>query len=361
MPGFDVGRVVVTGGAGFIGCALSQVMASRAERWVALDVMSPRVHDAGTRPHGLASEAELVVADVCDPSAWDRIIADVRPNVIVHLAADTDTGLSLTHAARFAQSNVLGTAVMLDSLTRHDHEPDRIVLASTRAVYGEGTWRDIASDAAVPRGQRTHRQLQEGRWDFPGSAPVPSVAGQTFERPTNVYGVTKLAQEGLAAAWTGARNTDLIVLRLQNVYGPGQSLINPYTGILALFTRLAAAGQRIEVYEDGGMLRDFVHVDDVVAAFARVLTSDRTARGTFDIGTGVPTSVLEVARFISELSSAPSPIVTGAFREGDVRHAWCDPATAIAELDWRPEIDWRTGIARYAEWYRALAEEVTGK
>lgn len=351
-------RVLVTGGAGFIGCALATAAAAESERWVAVDTLDPHIHAQARRPDRLPAAAELVVGDVNDAALWDQLIPDLKPDVIIHLAAETDTGLSLENATRFSNVNVTGTAAMLDALTRHLHRPRRLVLASSRAVYGEGAWRDTVTGAIVPRRQRNHAQLAQGAWDFAGSEPLASRAGETPERPANVYGVTKLAQEGLLSAWAGATGVPLSILRLQNVYGPGQSLINPYTGILALFMRLAAAGRSIEVYEDGAMRRDFIHIDDVARAFVAELHAG-TADHIADIGGGHPVTVLEVARFIANESNAPEPRVTGAYRDGDIRHAWCEPASGKDSVGWRPSIDWRTGIRSYLHWYAADARKET--
>ncbi len=347
------GDVLVTGGAGFIGCALSRLAAPGSRRWVAVDTLNPRIHETQERPAALSPDAELVIGDIVETDTWDRLLEDWSPDVIVHLAAETDTGLSLDHPLRFSTVNVDGTAQLMEALRRHDVTPRRITVASSRAVYGEGMWLDASSGEARMRSQRSHAELLAGQWDFPFARPLPARAGSTPPNTSNVYAATKLAQEGLLSAWCSSHGVDLSVLRLQNVYGPGQSLINPYTGILALFVRLAASGEAIPVFEDGAMLRDFVHIDDVARAFSTVISPDYKESGTttYDIGTGTPASVLEVAQAIAREVGAPEPVITGKYREGDVRHAWCDIDDAIAHLGWSPEIDWRRGISAYANWY----------
>lgn len=354
MGSTRTGGVLVTGGAGFIGRALSRLSAATTTgRWVVIDNLNPRIHESPQRPAGLADEAELIVGDITEATVWDAVLDGWSPDVVVHLAAETDTGLSLDHPARFTRVNLDGTAVMLEALTRHGIVPRQIVLASTRAVYGEGEWRDRASDQLASRPLRTRAQLERAEWDFADASPVASTAGTTRENPTNIYGVSKFGQEGLLSAWCGARGSKLTVLRLQNVYGPGQSLINPYTGILALFVRLAAEGQAIPVFEDGGMQRDFVHIDDVASAFASALTRSSTLPDhvCLDIGTGLPATVLKVARALAAEYGAPDPIVTGQFRDGDIRHAWCTIDAAARELEWRPRVAWETGVREYADWY----------
>lgn len=352
------GDVLVTGGAGFIGCALAQSLAASARRWVALDSLHPQVHASPRRPAALPPEAELVVGDVTSASDWDALLQDFRPDIVIHLAAETGTAQSFSEATRHASVNVVGTAAMLDAFTRSGHTPGRFLLSSSRAVYGEGDWR-TASGEIVKTGVRSHRMLESGQWDVPGATPVPSSLTTTVPAPTSVYGATKLAQENLLDVWCGARDLSLDILRLQNVYGPGQSLTNPYTGIVSLFSRLARAGETISVYEDGLITRDFVYIDDVVSAFAAVLATPQ-AEGVrrYDVGSGVATTILELAKEIAAYHDAPEPIVSGQFRDGDVRFAACDIAPTEAALDWRPVWGLREGLAALQRWIaeQAIAE-----
>jgi dTDP-L-rhamnose 4-epimerase len=345
--------VLVTGGAGFIGCALSQQLATSAARWVVVDSLHPQVHPERVRPEGLQASAELVTSDITESATWDEVLADVRPDIVIHLAAETGTAQSLDEASRHAAVNVVGTTRMLDAFSRHGIVPERILLSSSRAVYGEGRWMSAAGDVRYP-GQRSHAQLERGAWDFDGLSPVPARATDNVPHPTSVYGSTKLSQEQILAAWVGARDTALTVLRLQNVYGPGQSLTNSYTGIVSLFSQLARAGRSIPIYEDGEITRDFVFIDDVANAFGAVL---RTARSvgttTFDVGSGVPSTINDLARTIAQHHGAPRPHVTGAFRDGDVRFAACDIAPTVAALDWQPQWALDAGIARLQEWIDA--------
>jgi dTDP-L-rhamnose 4-epimerase len=193
-----------------------------------------------------------------------------------------------------------------------------------------------------------------GHWDPHGpidapAVPLPSRSDCTEPRPTNIYAATKLAQEHLLAAWAAAHDTALSVLRLQNVYGPGQSLTNSYTGIVALFARLARAQQALEVYEDGRIVRDFVYIDDVVEALFAAIERPPTGPRCLDIGSGVPTTVHELARQIAALCNAPEPVVVGKFRDGDVRAAQCDIGAA-AELEWRPSWPLEKGLNALLQW-----------
>lgn len=350
--------VLVTGGAGFIGCALSQRLAGTAARWVVIDNLHPQVHAGQKRPNDLDRSAELIVGDVTDPEVWDRLLVDVRPDVIIHLAAETGTAQSLSEASRHAKVNVVGTTEMLDAFGRAQLEPEHIVLSSSRAVYGEGEWERKDGERFLP-GMRTHAQFESGQWDFPDAVPLPSSALSTVPSPTSVYGATKLAQEGILGAWTGARDTRLTVLRLQNVYGPGQSLINSYTGIVSLFSQWAEEGKSIPVFEDGKITRDFVYIDDVAAAFTAAINAPGTRKAaTFDVGSGIATTILEIATSIAEYHHAPAPHITGAYRDGDVRFAACAIDRTMKELDWAPQWNVGRGIAGLQEWIASQTARV---
>lgn len=345
---FQSRTCLVTGGAGFIGCAMSAGLAERFDRVVVLDNLHPQIHSTSTRPAALDSRCDLVVGDVTDAAAWDSALGTVRPEVVVHLAAETGTGQSLTESTRHAMVNVVGTSQLLDGLTRHGCVPSRVVLSSSRAVYGEGLWQRQDGSTYHP-GQRSAAQLEGGHWDFPEGRPLSFSARNTPPAPTSVYGATKLAQEHVLSAWTLARQTSLRTLRLQNVYGPGQSLTNPYTGIVSLFVRLAKERKAIPLYEDGMMTRDFVFIDDVAAALLAALDA---AEGGFvyDVGTGSAATIRELAEEIALRYGAPPPVVSGQFRNGDVRHAACDISDTVAGLPWRPQVSWRDGLHRLCDW-----------
>ncbi len=345
---------LVTGGAGFIGTAMSADLVRAFDRVVALDVLHPQIHPTPQRPADLDPGVELVVGDVTDAGAWDALLADVRPDVVVHLAAETGTGQSLAESTRHGMTNVVGTTQMLDALLRHEALPRRIVLASSRAVYGEGAWRRLATGEVFLPGQRTAEILERGQWDFPGAEPL-AMAATTTPAPASMYAATKLAQEHLLLAWAQSFHVEPVILRLQNVYGPGQSLINPYTGIMSLFCRLAKAGESIPLYEDGLVRRDFVLIDDVARALLAAATVAAPGTAPIDIGSGEDQTIGRAAELIAAFYGAPEPHVTGQFRQGDVRHAWADVSAAATALGWTPRFSLEEGIARLATWIDAQA------
>ena len=341
---------LVTGGAGFIGCAISEQLSRRFKRVIAVDNLHPQIHAKRVRPAALAKTVELVVADVTEPRTWEALLNDVTPNVIVHLAAETGTGQSLTEATRHAAVNVVGTTRMIDALAHYKKLPERIVLSSSRAVYGEGAWQDPKTKAISYPGQRSLAQLEGKQWDFPGLQCLPFAADTTEPNPTSVYGATKLVQEHILRAWALSFGVEIAILRLQNVYGPGQSLSNPYTGIVSLFARLARDGKSIPVYEDGVIVRDFVLIDDVAAAVCRMTEGSVPSSKPYDIGSGEATTILQLANIIAGIYKAPPPHINGMFRNGDVRHASCDIARTRSELGWAPQWSTQAGIKQLCQW-----------
>ena len=344
--------MLVTGGAGFIGSALTHRLVQAGYDVAVMDILHPQVH--GERPAiNLPSSGRLFTGDVTHAPDWDAVLRLFRPSQIVHLAAETGTAQSLSAATRHGAVNVVGTTQLLDALSRSAHVPDQIVLASSRAVYGEGAWQ-CGTQTFYPR-PRSHAQLLAGIWDPEGptaepAVPLPSCAGRTEPRPTSIYAATKLAQEHMLAAWTAAHDTKLSVLRLQNVYGPGQSLSNSYTGIVALFARLACRLRPLEVYEDGKIVRDFVYIDDVVEALFAAIARPAAQPRCLDIGSGCSTTIHELACTIASICRAPEPAVVAKFRDGDVRAASCDIEPAKNELDWRPKWGLQEGLQALLDW-----------
>ncbi|WP_127531985.1 NAD-dependent epimerase/dehydratase family protein [Paenibacillus kobensis] len=346
---------LITGGAGFIGCEVSKLIEETFEHIIIVDNLHPQIHKSNQKPERMSSKANLVVADVTDPSTWDDLLSKWKPNIILHLAAETGTGQSLTESTRHANVNVVGTTQMLDALVRHNVMPDKIVLSSSRAVYGEGKWK-TEDGAEVYPGQRSNEQLVRGEWDFPGAAFLPMNSNNVNPMPTSIYGATKLTQEQLIACWCKSYDVDYTILRLQNVYGPGQSLINSYTGIVNLFVRLAKQKQSIPLYEDGMMIRDFVFITDVARAIFEVMLNEKANGQTFDIGSGYGATIKEVAELIAERYNAPSPEVCGKYRNGDVRHAQADISDTLKQLNWVPNVSVHEGMHLLCDWIDSQIE-----
>jgi dTDP-L-rhamnose 4-epimerase len=345
---------LITGGAGFIGSALTRRLVAAGYEVAVMDILHPQVH-GDTATINLPPSVRLFTGDVTHAPDWDAVLRLFRPAQIVHLAAETGTAQSLSEATRHSSVNVVGTTQLLDALNRAGHVPEHFVLASSRAIYGEGAWQSGSHIFYPP--PRSHAQLRAGIWDPEGptgsaAVPLPSSANRTEPRPTNIYAATKLAQEHILAAWTAAHDTNLSVLRLQNVYGPGQSLTNSYTGIVALFARLAREQQSLELYEDGRILRDFIYIDDIIEALFAAIERPAVQPRCLDIGSGIPTTIHELASTIAAVCAAPEPTIVAKFRDGDVRAARCDIEPAAAVLGWRPTWALEDGL-------RALLDSIT--
>ncbi|TAM70046.1 MAG: NAD-dependent epimerase/dehydratase family protein [Microbacteriaceae bacterium] len=348
-------RVLLTGGLGFIGTKVIERI-HPSEAILVVDNLHPQVHQDRRSIAGLPARISFVEGDVADERVMHEAVA-FSPDVVVHLAAETGTGQSLLESRRHAHVNVTGTATLLDALSASGKLPDRLIVSSSRAVYGEGRWslrgQPERSAQAIPR---DYSRLAAGLWLPEGpngeelEAPVPSRASCSEARPSNVYAATKLAQENLAAAWCLGLGVPLTVLRLQNVYGEGQAIDNPYTGVLTLMARQALAGEQINVYEGGGIVRDFVNVTDAADAIFLAIQDTTTRDVCVDIGSGKASSLLDVAKLLSKLTGAPTPRVSNDFRAGDVRAAYADLRDAKDQLGYVPRADLGHGLAQLLSW-----------
>jgi dTDP-L-rhamnose 4-epimerase len=352
-------RIVVSGGAGFIGSRLVRRLLDAGHQVAVLDSLVPSVHGEGASPPDAIAGARFLKGDVRDGGAWNEVLADATQ--VYHLAAETGTGESMYRSRHYVDVNVGGTALLCDLLlSGAAPRVAKVVLASSRAVYGEGPYRCREHGVVVPA-PRAAERLAAGLWEpvcprcsavvapEPASPAVPAA-------PTSVYGVTKRDQEELLHLLLPPKGMGVVSLRLQNVYGPGQSLRNPYTGILSIFSVRLLAGQGVRVFEDGLESRDFVYVDDVVDAFVRAGEVVPPSGGAVvDVGSGVATPVLEAALALAERYGAPRSAmeVTGEFRVGDIRHAVADPRAARELLGLGAPTPFSRGLDALADWVRA--------
>lgn len=343
-------RILVTGGAGFIGRAVARELLQRGNAVRVLDSLIEQVHGDRERPDGLPDEVELVVGDVRNKDVVAHSLKGV--DSVVHLAAEVGVGQSMYAVERYTSVNETGSAVLFEALI--DHPVRRVVTASSMSIYGEGLYRD-ADGKLVENADRRPRVNGEG-WDPQDSEgrPLTPVATPEWKRPSlaSIYALGKYVQERQTLIMTRAYGMEGTCLRLFNVYGPGQALSNPYTGVLAIFSSRLSNGQRPLIFEDGEQRRDFVHVDDVARAFADALVHPRAAGEVFNIGSGIDRSVKEVARSIARAlhRNDLEPDITGKARIGDIRHCFCDGSKAAQKLGFRAEKDFDEGLAELAEW-----------
>ncbi len=348
-------RALITGGAGFIGTHLARRLLAEGLEVVVLDVFSPQVHgDNRDLAPDLRGPVRLVRGDIRDRSALLLALDGVE--AVIHLAAETGTGQSMYEVARYSEVNVQGTAQLMDLLV---NAPDRrvrhLVVASSRAIYGEGRYR-CPLDGVVFPGARSPEALAQGRFEPACPAcglPLASLptSEDTPPAPTSFYGLTKLVQERMGLLFGGTLGIATHALRFQNVFGPGQSLRNPYTGILAIFCGLARAGEPLRVFEDGRESRDFVHVHDVVEATWRALNHEPPGPLALNVGSGIATTLAEVAaEIVSHLGSRSRIQVTGEFRIGDIRHNRADLTLVREHLGFAPTTSFREGLAEFLDW-----------
>jgi dTDP-L-rhamnose 4-epimerase len=347
-------KVLITGGAGFIGSRLACRLAAQADVTV-LDNLSPQIHgpDASFAA-GLTQVARCIRADIGDRRALE--IALDGQEAVVHLAAETGTGQSMYAVEHYGRVNLGGTALLMDIIVNQRSSSLRkLVVASSRAVYGEGMYRCAEHGVVFPNA-RSAEAMAGGQFEpvCPQCGLVASVLPTREETPfapSSFYGLTKQMQEQTVLMFGSALGIDALALRYQNVYGPGQSLSNPYTGLLAVFSNLVRAGKGLSIFEDGQESRDFVYVDDVVEATAACL--DRSVRGvhTLNVGSGVRTSVLEVAQAVRRFFESDVPVqVTGAYRVGDIRHNAADISRISALTGFAPRWSFAQGLEGFLAW-----------
>jgi dTDP-L-rhamnose 4-epimerase len=350
-------KVLVTGGAGFIGTHLVRRALSEGCSVAVLDNFSSQVH-AGAQDlaSDLIGHVRLFRGDVRDRELVSRALD--KQDVLVHLAAETGTGQSMYEVTRYQDTNIGGTATILDVLVNDKRRNlKKLVVASSRAVYGEGQYR-CAQHGAVYPGSRKLERLLAGKYDpicpLCQEECVPEATSEDCPlRPLSFYGLTKQVQEDMTAIFAQSCGISSYALRYQNVYGPGQSLTNPYTGILAIFSGLARSKSPIQIFEDGQESRDFVFIDDVVEATWRVVAEERDLSGRYNVGTGERTSVLQVANEIVHYFGSDSQIsITGAFRQGDIRHNFADALKTRTAIGFTPRYAFSKGLARFLDWAR---------
>jgi len=350
--------VLITGGAGFIGSRLAEAL-SPTHRVAVFDNFHPQAHEGNpdNRLRLIRNGIATVTGDIRNPAEVDAVVAHCQPDIIYHLAAETGTGQSFDQHVRYVDVNVMGTAHLISAVRAHAPSDCRIILAGSRSVYGEGACVDTTG-RPIAALERRPDDLAAGAFDLRSRAgailtPVPTNADCPVA-PASIYASTKLMQEYLLQQAFWGTDTQVGILRLQNVYGPGQSLNNPYTGVLSIFCRQIQEGRTLNIFEDGQITRDFVLVDDVVRAFAMMGTAGVMPQDILDIGSGQGATILDVARKLLSFLGAPGDrlSVSGAFRPGDIRHAVADTSRAAALLGWAPEVRLDDGLASLAAWSR---------
>ncbi|HET6152977.1 MAG TPA: NAD-dependent epimerase/dehydratase family protein [Marmoricola sp.] len=338
-------KILLTGSAGFIGAAIGERLDAAGDEVVRVDVMLAQAHGSATAPEGTHQ------LDVRDVAEWGALLDGV--DVVCHQSALVGAGVRVADLPDYAAHNDLATAALLAAM--HEHSVRRLVLASSMVVYGEGRYA-CAEHGEQPPGLRRLEDLEAGRFENPCPVCAAPLAWQLVDEdarldPRSSYAASKLAQEHYASAWVRQAGGAAIALRYHNVYGPGMPRDTPYSGVAAMFRSSLERGEAPQVFEDGGQMRDFVHVADVALAneLAIRAMTDRDGFAAYNVCSGTPVTIADVARLVAHGSAVTrDPEVTGAFRPGDVRHVVASPERAAAELGFRARIAPAEGLSAFA-------------
>lgn len=356
-------KILITGGAGFIGSRLSVALQIHGHEVVIMDNLSSQIHGGlpTNLPDGLTGNGvKFVRGDVTNLDDWIAAIDGV--DGIAHLAAETGTAQSMYKIGHYNYVNSQGTALMFEALTRAKNSVKKIVLASSRSVYGEGayqcTCQQSTENGNFYPGARDLSSLKNHEWHIRcprcGSvAKEVATPESALIKPASIYAATKYAQEDLVRIGCEAIGINSVILRFQNVYGEGQSLNNPYTGILSIFSTRIRRDLSLPIFEDGLESRDFVHVSDIVNALELSLSADVPNGNVYNVGAGLPTSVMELAKLlVAKLDGAIVPHVTSEFRVGDIRHCFADLTNIKQDLGFTPKVSLDEGLSRFVDWVK---------
>jgi dTDP-L-rhamnose 4-epimerase len=350
-------NILITGGAGFIGSNLALKLISKGYKVTVIDNLSPQIH--GDNPEqssplykSIKDKVTFMKGSVASKQDWTKALEG--QDVIVHYAAETGTGQSMYEIQKYVDVNVNGTAIMLDLLANTTHQVKKVVIASSRSIYGEGKYINERGESVYPK-HRTSEYMNKGDFEvkFAGSENLKLVGTDEDSKihPSSVYGITKQNQEQMIMTVCPTIGIAPVAFRYQNVYGPGQSLKNPYTGILSIFSTQIKNGNGINIFEDGKETRDFVYIDDVVDATILGIEKKEANNEVFNVGTGIATDVISVATNLIKNYGVNVPItVSGNYRLGDIRHNYADLTKIHAKLGFTPKYSFEDGLKQFTNW-----------
>lgn len=353
----SIKNVLITGGAGFIGSNLALKLIEKGYQVTVLDNLSPQIHgdnptETSTLYLSIKDKVKFIHGTVTSKTDWEEALKD--QDAIVHYAAETGTGQSMYEVEKYVNVNINGTALMLDLLVNGSYGVKKVVVASSRSIYGEGKYISKELGAVYPT-QRESIHMDQGDFEvkYPNSSALTLVGTDEESKihPSSVYGITKQNQEQMVLTVCPTLGIAGVAFRYQNVYGPGQSLKNPYTGILSIFSTQIKNGNNINIFEDGLESRDFVYIDDVVDATILGLEKEEANNQVFNVGTGVATNVLTVANeLVKNYGVDVSINVSGNYRLGDIRHNYADLTKINTLLGFNPKVSFEGGLKKFAEW-----------
>lgn len=349
-------KILITGGAGFIGSNLSLALINRGHEVVVLDNLSPQIHgeipEHSVLLNSIIDKVKFIRGSITDVALLKQALLGV--DVVVHFAAETGTGQSMYEIQRYVDVNIGGTAKLLDVLVNQSHQVKKVVIASSRSIYGEGKYNSQKYGIVFPV-HRDDNDLQQGKFEVSymddNDLKLLATSEDSKIHPSSVYGITKQNQEQMIMTVCPTIGIAPVAFRYQNVYGPGQSLSNPYTGILSIFSTQIRNNKSINIFEDGHESRDFVFIDDVVNATVLGIEQDEANGQIFNVGSGVATSVLKVAQtLIAKLGIDVDVNITGNYRLGDIRHNFADLTHIKNKLGFEPKHNFDTGISAFTNW-----------
>lgn len=351
-------NVLISGGAGFIGSHLALKLKNYGHNVTVMDNLSKQIHGENPEKDSylyqkIKGEIEFIKGDVTNKEDWKNAITG--KDVIIHLAAETGTGQSMYQVSDYVKTNILGTSQLLEVLMSEKNSIKKIILASTRAVYGEGKYANINHEIFYPK-PRDANQMSQGNFEiYDGNETLQALATDENSalHPSSIYGITKFNQEQMLMAICPNISINSTVLRFQNVYGECESLKNAYTGILSIFSTQILNGGDVQIFEDGEESRDFIHIDDAVEAIKLAIESEKANGEIYNVGTGISTSVLKVAEnLIKNYEKKVETKITGQYRIGDIRHNFADISKIKNELNFQPEISFEVGVKRFTDWVK---------
>ena len=351
-------NILISGGAGFIGSNLTKRLVSKGYNITILDNLSKQIHGKDQISELYNSVKEIstfILGNVCNQEDWKKSLKG--QDAVIHLAAETGTGQSMYEVSRYNDVNILGTSHLLDFLANNKNSVKKMIIASSRSIYGEGKYKCENHGVVYPN-DRIASNMLKGKFDLfcdvcGGELDLMPTDENSKIHPSSIYGITKQHQEQMILLMGKSLGIPAVALRYQNVYGPGQSLSNPYTGILSIFSTRMLNGNDIDIYEDGEESRDFVYIDDVVEATILTLEKEEANHQVFNVGSGVATTVSQVANSLKSLYNSNANIsIGGSFRLGDVRHSYADLNKIKDILGFKAKFDFQTGISRFADWVK---------
>ncbi len=347
-------RVLITGGAGFIGSNLSLKLLESGYSITVLDNLSPQIHaEDSVLYNSIKDKVRFIKGTVLSYDDWKKALEGVE--IVVHYAAETGTGQSMYEIEKYTDVNIKGTSIFLDILANEEHSVKKMIIASSRSIYGEGKYK-CEKDGIVYPSERMDEHMLKG--DFNVKCPVClenvellATDEDSKIHPSSIYGVTKQVQEQMFLIMGKSLNIPAVALRYQNVYGAGQSLSNPYTGILSIFSTRIKNNNDINIFEDGKESRDFVYIDDVVDATILAIEKDEANGEVFNVGLGEAIDVLTVANtLISTYKSSSKVTISGNYRLGDIRDNYADLSKISSKLGFKPKVSFKQGIEKFTAW-----------